>query len=158
MKINNYIYFQCSNPHCGRPIFGSTILSENLLDPNFKLPGAARVNNLIGAKMEQAKEKLKEILRDVRKVTICVDGWTKRGLTASFMGLSACFYHPPGGQVYHTLLNLHRMEHPHTGESIARCITETLERWDIGENKVLLIVTDNGSNIVKAVRLLRDRS
>lgn len=45
-----------------------------LLAPKFKLPGAARVNNLIGAKMEQAKEKLKKILKDVRKMTICVDG------------------------------------------------------------------------------------
>ncbi|KAL0160147.1 hypothetical protein M9458_043872, partial [Cirrhinus mrigala] len=50
------------------------------------------------------------------------------------------------------------MEHPHTGEAIARCIDQTLDEWGIGEDKVLLIVTDNGSNIVKAVRLLGDRS
>lgn len=129
-----------------------------LLEPKFKSPGAARVNNLFGAKMEKAKHKLKETLTDVRKLTLCVDGWSKRGLTASFIGVSACFYHPPGGQVYHALLNLHRIEHPHTGESIARCIDETLNAWDICEDKVLLIVTDNGSNILKAVRLLRDRS
>lgn len=131
---------------------------STLLEPKFKSPGAARVNNLIGAKMEKAKHKLKEILKEARKLTLCVDGWSKRGLTASFIGVSACFYHPPGGQVYHALLNLHRIEHPHTGESIARCIDETLNAWDIGEDKVLLIVTDNGSNILKAVRLLRDRS
>lgn len=73
------------------------------------------------------------------------------------MGVSACFYHPPGGQVHHALLNLHHLEHPHTGESIARCIDQTLDAWGIREDKVLLIVTDNGSNIVKAVRLLRDK-
>ncbi|KAK5859379.1 hypothetical protein PBY51_020938 [Eleginops maclovinus] len=74
------------------------------------------------------------------------------------MDVSACFYHPPGGQVHHALLNLHRIEHPNTGEAIARCIDETLNAWDIGEDEVLLIVTDDGSNILKAVRLLRDRS
>ncbi|KAK7156972.1 hypothetical protein R3I94_006889 [Phoxinus phoxinus] len=73
------------------------------------------------------------------------------------MGVSACFYHPPRGQVHHALLNLHHLEHPHTGESIARCINQTLDAWGIREDKVLLIVTDNGSNIVKAVRLLRDK-
>lgn len=91
-------------------------------------------------------------------MTICVDVWTKRGRTASLMGVSACFYHPPGGQVYHAMLNLHRLEHPHTRESIARCLRETLQRWDLVGAKVLLIVTDNGSNIVKAVRVLQDRS
>ena len=74
------------------------------------------------------------------------------------MGVSACFNHPPGGQVYHALLNLHRIEHPHTGEAIARCIDQTVDAWVIREDKVLLFVTDNGSNIVKAVWLLGDRS
>ncbi|KAL3973628.1 Rho guanine nucleotide exchange factor 3/8 [Sarotherodon galilaeus] len=92
-----------------------------------------------------------------RKLTLCVDGWSKRGLAASFMGVSACFYHPPGGQVHHALLNLHRLEHPHTGEAIARCIDQTLEEWAVGKEKVLLVVTDNGANIVKAVRLLQNR-
>ncbi|ROI42820.1 hypothetical protein DPX16_7097 [Anabarilius grahami] len=73
------------------------------------------------------------------------------------MGVPACFYHPPGGQVHHALLNLHHLKHPHTGESIARCIDQTLDAWGIGEDKVLLIVADNGSNIVKAVLLLRDK-
>ena len=108
--------------------------------------------------MEKAKHKLKEIIKDARKVTLCVDGWSKRGLTSSFIGVSACLYHPPGGQVYHALLNLHRIENPHTGEAIDGCIDDTLEAWGIGEDKVLLIVTDNDSNIIKAVRLLRDRS
>lgn len=128
------------------------------LEPKFKTPGAARVNSLIGAKMDKAKQKLKEIVRETRKLTLCVDGWSKRGLTASFMGISACLYHPPGGQVHHALLNLHRIEHPHTGKPIACCIDQTLDAWGIGEDKVLLIVTDNGSNIVKAVRLLGDRT
>ncbi|KAE8287261.1 G-protein coupled receptor family C group 6 member A Precursor [Larimichthys crocea] len=43
------------------------------------------------------------------------------------------------------------------GECIARCIDETMVAWDIVGDKVLLVVTDNGSNIVKAVRLLSER-
>ncbi|CAI5677314.1 unnamed protein product [Oreochromis niloticus] len=44
-----------------------------------------------------------------------------------------------------------------TGEAIARCIDQTLEEWAVGKEKVLLVVTDNGANIVKAVRLLQNR-
>ncbi|TKS81526.1 hypothetical protein D9C73_015631 [Collichthys lucidus] len=54
-------------------------------------------------------------------------------------------------------MDLHRLDHPHTGECIARCIDETMVVWDIVGDKVLLVVTDNGSNIVKAVRLLSER-
>ncbi|KAK5851460.1 hypothetical protein PBY51_023011 [Eleginops maclovinus] len=107
--------------------------------------------------MKTATEKLEDLVREARRLTLCVDGWSKRGPTAAFLGVSASFYHPPTGKAQHALLNLHRLDHPHTGESIARCIDLTLERWDISDDKVLLVVTDNGSNIVKAIRLLPDR-
>lgn len=71
------------------------------------------------------------------------------------MGVSACFYNPLGGQVHHALLNLHQMDHPYTRKAIACCIDQTLEVWGTGEEKVLLVVTDNGANIVKTVQLLQ---
>lgn len=87
----------------------------------------------------------------MRKMTICLDGWTKRGLTASFMGVSACFYHPPAQPSPNGAPT-------HSEQWTPRpCITETLERWDIGEEKVLLIVIDTRS-VVKAAQLLRQRS
>jgi len=128
----------------------------NVLEPKFKTPGAARVNSLIGANMDTVKQKLKEIIKNARKLTLCVDGWSKRGLTSPFMGVSPCFYHPGSGQVHHALLNLHYLEHPHTGEAIAHCIDQTLDARGIEEHKVLLILTVNSTNIVK-VRLLRDK-
>ncbi|KAG1940293.1 hypothetical protein F2P79_016769 [Pimephales promelas] len=106
--------------------------------------------------MDTVKQKLKEIIKNARKLTLCVDGWSKRGLTSPFMGVSPCFYHPGSGQVHHALLNLHYLEHPHTGEAIARCIDQTLDARGIEEHKVLLILTVNSTNIVK-VRLLRDK-
>ncbi|MEQ2194437.1 hypothetical protein XENOCAPTIV_029343, partial [Xenoophorus captivus] len=113
--------------------------------------------SLMASKMDLAKQKLKDLIKEARKLTLCVVGWSKRGLTASSMGVSACFYHPPGGQVHHALLNLHLMEHPQTGEAITHSIDQTLEAWGIGEEKVLLVVTDNGANIIKAIWLLQNR-
>lgn len=55
----------------------------------------------------------------------------------------------------HALLNLRRICHPHTGEALANCIESTLDEWAIPESKILLIVTDNGSNMIKAVELLK---
>lgn len=99
--------------------------------------------------MKTATEKL-DIVREARRLTLCFDGWSKQGLTVAFLGISACFYHPPTGKAQHVLLNLHLLDHPHTGESISHCIDLTLETWGISEGKVLLVVPNNGSNIVKA--------
>lgn len=152
--VNMLIETGMSTRLCDSMAFKKFILS---LEPKFKSPGAARVNKLIEGKLEKAKHKLRDIMKDARRLTLCVDGWSRRGLPASFLGVSACFYHPPGGQVHHALLSLHRMEQPHTGESIGRAIEETLDAWGIGEDKVLLVVTDNGANIDKEVRLHGDR-
>jgi hypothetical protein len=37
---------------------------------------------------------------------------------------------------------------------IASCISKSLQQWDIPSSKLLLIVSDNGSNVVKAVKLI----
>jgi hypothetical protein len=50
---------------------------------------------------------------------------------------------------------LYEVEHPHTGEMIADCIDKCLKFWEIPEEKVQLIVSDNGSNMVKAINVLR---
>lgn len=102
--------------------------------------------------MDTAKKKRREIIRDARKLTLCVDG-----TDSSIHGVSACFYHLPRGKVHHALLHLHLMEQPHSGEAVACCIHQTWAGWDTGEDEALLVVTDNAANIVKAVRLVRDK-
>jgi hypothetical protein len=38
-------------------------------------------------------------------------------------------------------------------DAIGSKILETLASWDISRSKVLLVATDNGSNMVKAVKV-----
>lgn len=45
------------------------------------------------------------------------------------------------------------MPHPHTGENIRDAIEGVLEEWGIPVSKVRVVVTDNGSNMLKAFRL-----
>ena len=96
------------------------------------------------------------MINHTRKVTICLDGWTKKGLTASFLGVSGCFYDTTIDKTRHAFLNLIELQHPHTGEMLAECLKKCLDQWGIRENQVMLIVSDNGSNMVKAIRLLQE--
>ena len=80
--------------------------------------------------------------------TLC----SKKGLTASFLAISASFFSPLNHCPRHILLNLHQVSHPHTGEMLAEKLMKTLNSWNIEHTKVLMGVTDNGSNMVKAVK------
>lgn len=100
---------------------------------------------------------LKQMLKRARRITLCVDGWSTKSLTASYVGISACFFDPVLGKQgpVHACLNLSNIEHPHTGEKLAECINRSLQQWDIPEDKIILVVSDNGSNMLKAIRLLQ---
>jgi len=100
---------------------------------------------------------LKQMLKRARRITLCVDGWSTKSLTASYVGISACFFDPVLGKQgpVHACLNLSNIKHPHTGEKVAECINRSLQQWDIPEEKIILVVSDNGSNMLKAIRLLQ---
>ena len=87
--------------------------------------------------------------------TLTADIWTKKNLSASFLGVACCFYDRNTGSPQHALLNLHTIKHPHTGRMIVDKIEEIIETWHIDKMKVLLIITDNGSNMQKAIKELR---
>ena len=44
------------------------------------------------------------------------------------------------------------MPHPHNAENIREILNEVLQEWCIPSNKVGVVITDNGSNMVKAFR------
>ena len=100
---------------------------------------------------------MRNLLAIARRVTICLDGWTKKGLTASFLGISACFFEQSSERSIHAFLSLIEIKHPHTGEKLAGCLDDCLKKWGISPEKVLLVVTDNGANIIKAVKLLQSQ-
>ncbi|KAL2078408.1 hypothetical protein ACEWY4_026093 [Coilia grayii] len=116
------------------------------MDKKFKVPKRHKILNLIEKMYREEKEKIKQNLATARKVTIGF--WTKKGLTASFLGVSACYFNPEDNKVEHKLLNLKEMVHPHTAELISTLVEESMEEWGIPREKILTTITDNGSNMV----------
>jgi hypothetical protein len=113
---------------------------------------------LLNDRYERTATKVRSLLHESRRVTICLDGWSKKGLTSSFLGISACFFDPNANISRHTMLSLVQLHHPHTGEALADALEKCLMHWDIPAGKVLLVICDNGANIVKAVRLMSARA
>jgi len=65
-------------------------------------------------------------------------------------------FRPVANLVRHVVLRLTMICHPHTGEKLAAALNDCLVDWGIEAGKVMMIVSDNGSNMIKAIQLLKD--
>jgi hypothetical protein len=88
-----------------------------------------------------------------RHIVVGMDIWTKKSLSASYLGISGCFYSPETNCAIHVLLNL-QIGHSHFGDIIAEKFEATLQERRISYEQVLLVISDNGSNMTKAVKVL----
>lgn len=61
-------------------------------------------------------------------------------------------YQPEERQAIHNMLNLYSVCHPHSGAMTAAKLQSTLDQWNIVPSKLLMAVTSNGSNKLKAVK------
>ncbi|KAK0152186.1 Zinc finger BED domain-containing protein 1 [Merluccius polli] len=120
------------------------------MDAKFQVPKRHKILNLIDKMYKEEKEKIRHNLATARRITTGLDIWTKKGLTASFLGVSACYFNPVDNKAEHKLLNLKEIVHPHTAQSISTLLEESMEEWGISREKVLTTITDNGSNMVAA--------
>ena len=52
-------------------------------------------------------------------------------------------------------LAIEYLKYPHTSENIVDCLNQIIRKWNL-DSKIFTITTDNGSNMVKASKLLKD--
>ena len=127
-------------------------MSICLLIFNCMLSGSCKVNKLLEEYYNKTASVVKKDLELSRKVVLTTDCWSKKSLTGSYMAISASFFHPSRNVPVHVLLNLYNIAHPHTGDMLAEKILQSLVDWNIPTAKILAIITDNGSNMIRAVK------
>ena len=98
------------------------------------------------------KAKIATSLQDARKVSLCADIWTKKGMSSSYLGVTAHFFSPKDHLRHCVTLAVRRMPSPHTAENVRAVVQEVLSEWEIPSGKVSAILTDNGSNMVASFR------
>ena len=102
--------------------------------------------------MIELKAKISVCIQSANSVSICCDIWSKKGLTSSYLGITAHF----SSNSYHcrhaTTLAVRRLFTSHTAANIRSAVDEILEEWDIEPSKVSAVITDNGSNMVAAFK------
>ena len=87
-------------------------------------------------------------------MSVTVDLWSWPGFSASFISVTCHFIDPDQYLLQSCLLACKKIDQPHTAENIFLVYNNIISTWKINESKIFRIVTDNGSNITKAFRLV----
>ena len=145
---------------CGLPVntIGSHAFKKLCftLDPKYEPPSNRKMDKLFNTSYAEVTRNLRESLQLSRMVSLGMDIWTKKGYSSSYLAVTACFFDQKSHKPRHAMLNLFQIDHPHTGKMISEKVTECLKNWGIEHKKVLIVITDNGSNMRRAVDILNE--
>ncbi len=69
------------------------------------------------------------------------------GVTCSFVNIQF--------ELCEATLAIEYLKYPHTSENIVNCLNQIIKKWNL-DGKIFTITTDNGSNMVKAGKILKN--
>lgn len=88
------------------------------LDPRYPVPSRTLIGKEIDKVMVDLKANIMRYLLEAQKVSLCTDIWTKRGMTSSYLGVTAHFFSRRDHKRHRVTLAVRRMPHPHSAVNI----------------------------------------
>ena len=122
------------------------------LNPLYPIPGQNSLSNEINVAYKNMKAQVELFLIEAHAISLCADIWTKRGLSSSYLGVTAQFFSLKDQKLHNVVLAVRSMSHPHTCDAIKSLVEDIVAEWEIPIDKIQTITTDNGSNMIKAFR------
>jgi hypothetical protein len=98
------------------------------------------------------RETIDRSLKKCRRVSITTDIWSTKGCTSSYLGVTVHYYNPETKSRGANKIACREFPVRHTAENIADLLLKVLKEFSI-DRKLTHMVLDNGSNMVKAVRV-----
>ena len=123
-----------------------------VLGCRYEVPCRTKMGKELTCVMTRLREVLCSFLSKARRINLCTDIWTKRGMSASFLGVTAHFFSTKDHKRHNTTLAARQFPSPHTASCIADLVHTILSEWNIPTYKIHRILTDNGSNMVAAIK------
>ncbi|CAG9862308.1 unnamed protein product [Phyllotreta striolata] len=116
--------------------------------PLYKVPTRNCIKDRIDKKFEVLSETFKRLIESVKYFTITTDIWTADMQTKSFMGVTLHFI--KNLKMCSATLGVTELTEAHTSAYIVTQLETNLNEWNIGTDRLVAAVTDNGANMVKA--------
>lgn len=138
----------------GRPF--ATIVGEGFkrfikrVDPAFIVPCYRTLKADIGAGYQEALLQMKQLINETcTYAAITTDLWTARN-NQGYIGITGHWL-TPNMELYDILICIDLIKYPHTAENIRLALVKKIQELHLND-KVKHAVTDNGANVVKAIR------
>jgi hypothetical protein len=126
------------------------------LDPFYELPSDKRIKELLVDGYNYCKQEIIRLFeQDVTSCSLTLDLWTSRS-RAGYLGVTCSFVNAQF-ELHEAILAIRYLKYPHTSKSIVECLNQIIQEWNLNE-KVFTITTDNGANMVKAGKLLKNHN
>ncbi|KAI7792413.1 putative zinc finger BED domain-containing protein 1-like [Triplophysa rosa] len=102
----------------------------------------------------KTRDSIVKDLKATNFVALTTDMWSSRNMTP-YMSVTAHYISEDHWKLEAKCLETTFIPEDHTAEVLAEALTEVMRDWDIEQSKIACITTDNGANIVAAIRGLR---
>ncbi|CAF4934388.1 unnamed protein product, partial [Rotaria socialis] len=119
----------------------------NVICPGYHGPSRKTVRRQLGLSYHKYRKELRATLTSVRAIAITVDIWTKK--QTSFICLTGHAFNKKYESIP-IVLGFRRLSGAHRANNLKNYIIYEMQQLDI-EEKVCAIVSDNGSDIKKAI-------
>lgn len=120
------------------------------LNPSYQLPARKTITNtLLQAEYEEVYNNTKELLMNVKALTLTTDCWTS-STTENYLAVTGHFLTNEFA-MKHVLLGCDSFPESHTAQNLAAAIQQILNEFNL-ENKVNMVISDNAANIKKAIK------
>lgn len=121
----------------------------NALNPSYEIPSRKVISrNYLPAAYEECRNLIKENLKNITKVCLTTDCWSS-ACNDSYLSLTA-HYITEEFIMESVLLDCVLFMGSHTSVNLATKIKEITDSYELSD-KILLVVSDNASNIVGAI-------
>jgi len=117
--------------------------------PLYKIPERKKITALMEEKYEFLANIMKTKLSTVKHLCFTTDVWTDILNTKSYLGVTVHF--ALNGKLTSVVIGVTELIERHTSNYLGQWLSDICNEWHIEKNNIVGIVTDNGTNIVKAV-------
>jgi hypothetical protein len=120
--------------------------------PNYTIPSRKHFSTKVVPLMyETIKAKVKFELDKADFMSLTSDGWTCQHTIQSFYSLTARFL-TAEYKVRNVILQVAYFPESHTGLNISKFLNESLQTWEIPQDKIYTVLTDNAANVLSAIK------
>ncbi|XP_066587634.1 E3 SUMO-protein ligase ZBED1-like [Prorops nasuta] len=128
---------------------GFKVFIKSIL-PLYKIPCRKTIANLIQEKYEVLCNIIRDQLRKVVDISLTTDIWTDQLNTKSYLGLTAHYIFD--NKHKSVTIGVTQLYERHSAENIKKWLRIIIKEWGVNTESILVIVSDSGSNIKKAIK------